>query len=351
SPAWRNYLGVLDVLLAVSDDPEHRFDLADLLRLIQEGLASISSNHMPSGNIRDDLKKFLTRPSDAVDTVTVHVSADLEPKDDLRALSEARRRGLQRWLARAQKFRVGDWVRFARDEDDAQNVRLVWIGKGYSRFVFVNHQGMKVVDLDQYKLASYLQRGIMVPDPGHETSVVDQSLDAMVKEVYDQLSHAASHDEVTKLINRKEFERGLETMLAGAEPDQRFSVIHLDLRQFRMLNDTAGADAGDQILAEIAGLLRSHAPESSLVARLSGNEFAVLIEQGQAEALAQRYLKAVQDYRLQWQNRSYGLAVSIGVADLMQGFTDAAQALKVAEQACRRSKAEGVNRIYHLAAG
>lgn len=141
-------------------------------------------------------------------------------------------------------MRTGDWLKDQTNADQVQYIRLVWIARGFNRFVFVNHQGMRVVELELADLAERMQKGLIVPDSQYERPLVDESIDRMVRKVYDQLSWASTHDELTGLLERREFERVLEQQLSRHE-DER-TLVRLDLRQFRLLNDTAGLAAGDE---------------------------------------------------------------------------------------------------------
>ncbi|MCP5209519.1 MAG: DUF1631 family protein [Hahellaceae bacterium] len=347
SQAWLDYLSVLDTLVAYGDNPHMDVNLPELLRIIQEGLSSISSNHMPSGNIRDELKRFIVgskeRPPEMIE---MPPQAEESESADLALLAESRQRSLQRWVARAQKMKIGDWIKYSKDPESPQHMRLVWIAKGFSKFVFVNHQGMKVVELELIKLATLLQKEIATPEPDYEVPVVDESLDNMVKQVYEQLSFASTHDDITGLANRKEIERAVDGFLDLVSEDGPCSIIHLDLRQFRIINDSAGYDAGDKLLETVAGLLRSYAPKGAVLGRMGGNEFAVVLRQHSVEPLARHLIKSIHEHRFEWDGKQYDLSVSVGVAVANEYLTNAERLLNAAESACRNAKKLGYNRLY-----
>ncbi|WP_369601153.1 DUF1631 family protein [Hahella sp. SMD15-11] len=272
SEAWQNYLSVVDLLMAFAENPETPVNLRDLLALIQEGLATISSSHLPSGHIRDALKDFLVRgvsePVEKVDLVEEEVAT---PPDPEVLAEEARKAGLHRWLSRAQQLKTGDWLRLQQPGEEApQFIRLVWIGANFSRYVFVNHQGMKVVDLEPLTLARYLRDGIAVPDPEHDKEIVDESLDIMVKNLYEQLSFASTHDELTRVMHRKEFERQLALWLEQKAPDSVIEVVLVSLEGFRLINDSFGFDAGDEVLRTLAGRMQAFCQGRELVGRFGG---------------------------------------------------------------------------------
>ncbi|MBW0147704.1 DUF1631 family protein [Marinobacter arenosus] len=350
SQLWQDYLSVIDSLLAFAVDPHSTINLPELLRVIQDGLSSISSNHMPSSQIRDELKQFLVRsPDKAPDLVEV---PPVQPeKTDTKALSEREQRSLQRWINRAQQLRTGDWLRDQEKPDQPQYIRLVWIARGFSRFVFVNHQGMRVVELELEALARQMRKGIIVPDNQYERPLVDESIDRMVRKVYDQLSWASTHDELTGLLGRREFERMLDQQLARRE-DER-TLVRLDLRRFRLLNDTAGYQAGDATLKMVADLLGRAVEDGMPLARLSGNEFALLVPAENALQIARDLVSSVEAAEFTFDGRTYRLSASAGVVPELPALASAERWLRASEQALSAAKQQGHGKVaeYALDAG
>lgn len=342
SPLWQDYLSVIDSLMTFADDPQNTINLPELLRVIQDGLASISSNHMPSSQIRDELKQFLVRsPESAPDMVEIPPAKSEDDKKQ--ALSEREQRSLQRWINRVQQLRTGDWLRDQEKPDEPQYIRLVWVARGFSRFVFVNHQGMRVVELDLEALAQQMRKGIIVPDSQYERPLVDESIDRMVRKVYDQLSWASTHDELTGLLGRREFERMLEQQLARRE-DER-ALVRLDLRQFRLLNDTAGYQAGDEALRMVADVLRSHVGDGMPLARLSGNEFALMLPAETALDATRGIVSAIEAIDFSFESGSYHLSASAGLAEEMPALANAERWLKAAEEAMKAAKKRGHGKV------
>jgi diguanylate cyclase (GGDEF)-like protein len=347
SQLWQDYLSVLDTLMAFADDPETTINLSELLRLIQEGLGSISSNHLPATQVREELKQFLVRsPGTTMERVAMPRAGS--EQDPGRKQEERLQRRLQRWIARAQKLRTGDWLKDQSNGDQVQYIRLVWIARGFNRFVFVNHQGMRVVELELADLAERMQKGLIVPDSQYERPLVDESIDRMVRKVYEQLSWASSHDELTGLLERREFERVLEQQLSRHE-DER-TLVRLDLRQFRLLNDTAGLAAGDEALRRVAGILREKLVDGMPLARLDGDEFGFLLPSEEAAPMVAGIIHAIETLELNWQGRSYRLSASAGLAPQLPGLATAGRWLRATEEACRLAKTRGSGKyaVYQL---
>ncbi|MFC4259903.1 DUF1631 family protein [Marinobacter lacisalsi] len=347
SQLWQDYLSVVDTLMTFADDPDTEINLSELLRLIQDGLGSISSNHLPASQVREELKHFLVSQHEGpVERVPMPRA---EPEEDVaRKQQERLQKRLQRWVARAQKLRTGDWLKDQTNPDQPQYVRLVWIARGFNRFVFVNHQGMRVVELNLTELADRMQKGIIVLDSQYERPLVDESIDRMVRKVYDQLSWASTHDELTGLLERREFERVLEQQLSRHE-DER-TLVRLDLSQFRLLNDTAGRAAGDEVLRRVAGILSSQVGDGMPLARLDGDEFSFLLPSEEAGSTVLGIIRAVEGLDLNWKGRRYSLSASAGLAPQLPALTTAERWLRATEDACKVAKTRGPGKyvVYHL---
>jgi len=165
----------------------------------------------------------------------------------------------------------------------------------------------------------------------------------------DQLSYQASHDALTDLINRREFEHRLGRLLIQAEKHPGDHVLcYLDLDQFKIINDSCGHVAGDELLRQIASLLTGQIRSRDTLARLGGDEFAVLMEHcplGRAGVLADHMRVAIEGFRFQWHERRFSLGVSIGLVPL-QGGSSIQDALSLADSACYAAKEKGRNRIH-----
>ncbi|UDL05584.1 DUF1631 family protein [Marinobacter sp. CA1] len=346
SQLWEDYLAVIDLLIAFGEDPDSDINLPELLRLIQDGLASISSNHLPPSQIRDQLKQFLVRkPDQDVEYVDMPEAESSQGAADDGGNGE---HSLVRWLHRAQQLRTGDWLRDQESAETAQYIRLVWVAREFSRFVFVNHQGMRVVELDLEELARRMKAGRIVPDSQYDRPLVDESIDRMVRKVYDQLSWASTHDELTGLLARREFERLLEQQLERHE-DERF-LVQLDLRQFRLLNDTAGYQAGDGALRQVAEILQARVDGGMPLARFGSNEFAWLLPAEQAETVTEQIIRDIEALELVHSGRRYQLSACAGLAAPLPSLSTPERWLRAVDDACKSAKRLGDGRLAYYAA-
>jgi len=156
-----------------------------------------------------------------------------------------------------------------------------------------------------------------------------------------KLSHEATHDALTGLVGRKEFEERLARVLAEAAAGVGEHVLcYLDLDRFKLVNDTCGHEAGDDLLRKIGRLLGGRLRSRDTLARLGGDEFGVLLEYcslTKAEEIAGKLQRAIEDFRYAWGERSFSLGASIGVVPITAASGRTADVLRAADQACYAS--------------
>ncbi|MEM7377871.1 MAG: diguanylate cyclase [Pseudomonadota bacterium] len=169
------------------------------------------------------------------------------------------------------------------------------------------------------------------------------------RELADQVHYHATHDALTGLVNRREFDRVLEAALAGAKAsDATHALCFIDLDHFKHVNDNAGHQAGDTVLQALGARFVECLRQSDCVARLGGDEFGVLIyncDLERAERLATQLRDAAQDFRLDWEGASYRVGASVGVVALTARSGDRAEVMRAADMACYEAKAAGRGRI------
>ena len=168
------------------------------------------------------------------------------------------------------------------------------------------------------------------------------------KQLNEKISYQASHDVLTGLVNRREFERRLEQLISRSEDAVPHSVLYLDLDEFKVVNDTCGHHAGDELLRQIPDLIKQHTRKSDLVARLGGDEFGIILnacDEEQAKKISNLILQSITDFQFCWENRTYKIGVSIGIVVLNDDPTNLAEILKSADSACYAAKDRGRSTI------
>ncbi|EEF79340.1 EAL domain-containing protein [Methylophaga thiooxydans] len=165
-----------------------------------------------------------------------------------------------------------------------------------------------------------------------------------------KLSYQATHDNLTGLINRTEFERRLIELVQDArQHDSVHALCFIDLDQFKVINDTCGHIAGDELLRQLGQRLIGQVRKSDTLARLGGDEFAILMrhcDPGQSEKVATEVREVIELFQFVWDSRVFTIGASIGVSSIHRHTTDMTEVLKQADTACYAAKNAGRNRVY-----
>ena len=166
----------------------------------------------------------------------------------------------------------------------------------------------------------------------------------------EQLRHQALHDPLTGLINRRGFEHRLGELLRSArEQNREHALCYVDLDQFKLVNDTCGHAAGDELLRQLPQVLQPLVRRTDAIARLGGDEFALLLEDcplEQAARIAESVRDTIRDFRFVWQYRTFTIGASIGVVGISASSQGLVSVLGAADAACYVAKDEGPNRVH-----
>ncbi len=188
-------------------------------------------------------------------------------------------------------------------------------------------------------------------DKGEPTRMIGTHLDiSNQKNIETKLRYQATHDDLTALANRKDFEecshiavkKAIERTLPGA-------ILFIDLDRFKPVNDTAGHHAGDMLLQKVAKILKYHIRGKDLLARIGGDEFTVLLEDcsiKKAEQIAEKMRREIQDLHFIYGEHSFNVAISVGVASFGNKGDKFSQVINAANNACQLAKNEGRNRVH-----
>jgi diguanylate cyclase (GGDEF)-like protein/PAS domain S-box-containing protein len=164
------------------------------------------------------------------------------------------------------------------------------------------------------------------------------------------LEYLATHDSLTGVYNRREFERRLQSGLLNAQnQNSDLTLLYMDLDQFKVVNDTCGHKAGDLLIKQLSQKLDAIVMEKGTLARLGGDEFGVLLEGDNAQMaylLANKLLNAVQEFRFIWENRIFTLGISIGQVPWQANISTPEQLLSMADSACYLAKERGRNQVH-----
>ena len=193
-----------------------------------------------------------------------------------------------------------------------------------------------------------LQRGVNHM-AAHLQAMQDQ-MQEKIDQATARLVYQASHDALTGLINRREFEQRLErTLLSALQQGREHALCYMDLDQFKVINDSCGHAAGDELLRQLALLLKGNLRERDTLARLGGDEFALLLENCSVQdalEVADTFRAEVQRFRFKWGDRIFAVGMSVGMVAINRDSGTAASLLSAADAACYVAKDRGRNQIH-----
>jgi len=163
------------------------------------------------------------------------------------------------------------------------------------------------------------------------------------------IRHMAYHDPLTGLCNRSDFEVRLKHALNNVSAPNQHALFYLDMDQFKIVNDTCGHVAGDELLKQIAVLLKGLIRDRDTLARLGGDEFGVLLENcslEHAQEIAARMLQLIKEFRFVWQEKIFSIGASIGLVQINGAAQTHTELLRAADMACYAAKDQGRNRVH-----
>ena len=218
------------------------------------------------------------------------------------------------------------------------------------------------------KIVELANHTILVARDGRETPISDSAAPIRAKDgqilgavmvfrdvsvthqLNQQLSWQASHDTLTNLLNRREFERRLSQAVEAAKQDHQYRALcYLDLDQFKVVNDTCGHFAGDELLRQVTDRLKTHIRKTDTLARLGGDEFGLLLDccpPEQAEQIANSLCNEVKAIRFVSHDKIFTIGVSIGLVVITAETGSVTALLSMADAACYAAKNSGRNRVH-----
>jgi diguanylate cyclase (GGDEF)-like protein/PAS domain S-box-containing protein len=168
-------------------------------------------------------------------------------------------------------------------------------------------------------------------------------------ELNEKLSYQATHDALTGLYNRIEFEKRIEKFISSKTDDQEHAVCFIDLDQFKIVNDTCGHAAGDELLRQLSSIIVKKVRQNDILARLGGDEFGILFEHCSLEnayRVTSSLLEKIKNFQFSWEGRTFKLGASIGLVAIDETMNTMTDLLKAADSACYMAKDLGRNRIH-----
>ena len=259
-----------------------------------------------------------------------------------------------RWASRAKGLAVGDWVELGLDSGETRRMRLVWGGEESLRFVFLSPKGMSEISYDFPEFTRKLAEGEAWLVEDGEIPFLDQSLFTVVEDIYRKLNFQATHDALTGLMHRHDFEKQvwqLINRLPQLSGQDHAALLVLDIDEFSVVNASFGAEAGDALLKSIADMLRndcgSRFPEAC-TGRISGNEFAILFGSMAIEDcldFAESLRRRIEVHVFRHGSTEYRVTVSMSIRSVTGAACSPGDLLNQASLSLGASKKLGGNRI------
>ena len=257
------------------------------------------------------------------------------------------------WARRVSRLEEGDWVLFDAFSETPLRLKVGWVARRKGKFVFVNVLGKKEKVLKAEELIELFKEGETLALDGAEEPAMDRAQYSMLQKLHKQLLFQSSHDPLTGLINRREFEICLEKAIDDAKiSNGKHALCYIDLDKFNVINNSCGYEGGDALIKEISEILNKHLSENSALSRFSGDEFCMLLcGHGIDDALevAEKILDELNNYRFVWEDKRLSVAMSIGLILIKGHGQNVTKLLQDAEASCGVAKEIGGHRVqvYH----
>ena len=262
---------------------------------------------------------------------------------------------MHKWAIFARRLREGDDVIFASLDSMPQRLRVAWIDDKQTLYVFVNLRGIKEKVLNVSDVARMICVGIIEPQGNAADPAMDRAQYSIMQNLYKQVVHESTHDNLTGLINRREFVRRLDDAVTDAKRnDKRLALMLIDIDQFSAINRNCGYGGGDKLLQDVMEILRKDMDDKGLIARVGADEFALLTSEvslDDALAIAESKIDDVANHRLEWEGNSFKVSLSIGVVPVSTRSGNVDELMQAAESSCRAARESGGNRLQVFHAG
>lgn len=375
NPGWRNLL-VHDLLRHGSDSPEFTRNLelvdelaaaidrgdgdaGDLIREVADGLDNIAYEPGRRRQLIESLERALVSGAatprvnvDAGQLADLLGLADVLPETEPAPETEdaAERRRWNECLQTARGIEEGAWLGVDDDMGRTRILAVAWVGEDHAAFTLVNRKGVKVHGMELRDMVQGLLDDRIQLIDEMDMPLMERASRTMLQNMHNQLAYQATHDALTGLVNRKEYERMVDRVVrSGDRAGSGGAVMFMDLDQFKIINNTSGHDAGDELLRAIVPSLRHQLRGvRGTLSRLGGDEFGVLVERcdaDRAREIAETLLRAVREFRFEWDGKEYALTGSIGLVIFADSSRSAALLLQQADSACYAAKDGGRNRV------
>ncbi len=250
------------------------------------------------------------------------------------------------------RLRLGDWLIKHQDIDSPGMLNLAWINPVSTRYLLIDGEGFKALDVSRRQMAEQLRSRELVGLQDQRKPIVERAIDRILTRNYETVSSELTNDDLTGLMNRRSFDQELRIRLHEIETDHRQHVlVLLDLDKFQAVNDLSGLEGGDSLLREISDILLSFLPDRGVLARIGDDEFALLLEDRDLEQgyqISETLRSVIDEYQFIWDGRQIPVSASVGLVHIDNAERTPGELLQAALAACNLAKRKGRNciRVY-----
>ncbi|NKB99737.1 MAG: DUF1631 family protein [Pseudomonadales bacterium] len=375
SNPWRDQLAVVDQVFGqltgnIAKDSDAWVEPESLLRKVVEGLNSISFDPAKRTPLIMRMSSALVGDTTGEKSEIRRRRVETEQLEELLGLSgmlpeadpkietsdEDVRASYARAVERARRIQVGEWLAASDRQGRPLILSVAFVGDEATSFILVNRKGAKSLERSLQEMADDLHAGDITLLEDYDLPLMERASQRMLEDMHQQLAFQASHDDLTQLMNRREFERNVEECLQRVKSSGgQHALLYMDLDQFKIINNTSGHRAGDELIRTIGEAIADLFKEDEIcIARLGGDEFGVLLEDVESVAAretADRVLQRVRETKFEWEGRNYTTTTSMGLVFVDPSTAGVDELMQHADEACFSAKDAGRNRVQEYELG
>lgn len=347
--AWDAALSVLDQLLVWLNpsQPDTQPTAAEAQTLLGEIERTLNTVNVDSSLVAAFMDELSTGLVGGASSRNLGNEMVLVPPGKLARPKGEEGDALARHRQLTDRLRVGDWWDFFGDGNRVP-MQLIWISQPPSSCAFANRSATSKQSLTLTELARKIQDELVKPGKDLDLPLIERSENALFDETYQDLMHQVMHDPLTGLLNRKGFMQRLNQMPVPDQEDKAHAVGIIEFDQFRMVSNTCGMEAAEDLARSLANAVRAQIGPDAVLASFRDDTLAILLpncSRSEGCPTVENLLEQVKDFHFQHEQHSYSIGFNIGLSEYAPAKFDAAQTISHADSACLTAKSLGRNRV------
>lgn len=336
--AYRNHLAILINLYSwLTGSKRYSRGVARrVLEIVDKELQPVCSNTFVHGKVLRELSSLLLKNkiqpgSDAMKIIRFNTDDSIQADENHTRLDEI------------DFLKVGDWFLMIVDQK-FEPLKLIWVSTKQDTFVFVNRIGVKQQELGRLTLYELINNGSAIKIDSLDEPVMDRATNMLLQNLQQKIVQNATRDQVTNLINRKEFIKQLKLQLANLD-NSKYLLCNIEVQDFRIITNACGLAGRDALLKQVATQITVALKQEDLSARLDDRTFCVFLKNCTADIVKKLQTNLISN-EFKWQEKSYAVAVSIGIVPLFSNHRyELDRVLQQVDLATLAAKQAGRNKI------